>query len=645
MSFYQAFNFNPLAEQIYQVLFGSGPNEMHKVSTTGMIDRWLSKHHGGMEVAKHSDELAMLATNWHAYITSGGKEDTVSKTNSNAGQWGVAKILKTDNGYNGVIQNDSERGLWVKGEGIFNRQFHPFPKGTLMNVTIRISAGGRKMVQKVEAVGAAVSGEEARSAALEKEWRAKSKAAPTAADIIAQEMAKRMEAGAIGAVYSPLSFDTEEEMVAAVFKPAELENEEETGATVFRPTVNVWEEELVTPLEKAKARVAAKRAARTATSPITGYHVSSEARLVFSAAYRMSQAKSERAVKMMMIGPSGYGKTTLPKLFAEIVGMDFLRMNCATIRDPEEWFGYREAIDGSTIFIRTQFAKAIEKGNLVVVLDEFNRLEPWLHNTLFPLLDDDGKTVVHDEEFRIGPNVIVVGTMNTGHKYTGVFELDEALLNRFEFILEVGPLQHSEEVKVLRERTGVSASVAAEVVKMATALRNQDVVCSTRTTLLVGSMVSAGLSVRQAYECAVVRRIPSDSVGSSVRKSVVDLVNSQLGVFETATEILDVFAPVAEDAPTTTPEPVQEDSASSATYRLEVYKKASTIGLIALIKAIRALPHVAGRPSLRDAKDWAEVIDAGNTMQFDLTEQPDNIMEIAAHLTTIGVSGTFSKIR
>ena len=153
-------------------------------------------------------------------------------------------------------------------------------------------------------------------------------------------------------------------------------------------------------------------------------------------------------------------------------------MNCATIRDPEEWFGFREAKDGSTVFIRSQFAKIIEAGNAVVVLDEFNRLEPWLHNTLFPLLDDDGATVVHDERFAIGEGVIVVGTINSGYKYTGTFELDEALMNRFEFILEVGPMPHAQEVQVLTKRTGVDAATAEQIVKMSNTLRQQEVICS-----------------------------------------------------------------------------------------------------------------------------------------------------------------------
>jgi hypothetical protein len=171
---------------------------------------------------------------------------------------------------------------------------------------------------------------------------------------------------------------------------------------------------------------------------LNGYFIDEETRRVFTTAHKMSVGNPDSAIKVMMVGPSGYGKTTVPKLFAQATGMNFYRMNCATVRDPEEWFGYREAVDGSTKFFRSEFAKAIEAGNLVVVLDEFNRLEPWLHNTLFPLLDDDGKTVVHDEEFKIGPNVIVVGTINSGYRYTGTFELDEALLNRFEFIIEVG---------------------------------------------------------------------------------------------------------------------------------------------------------------------------------------------------------------
>ena len=91
----------------------------------------------------------------------------------------------------------------------------------------------------------------------------------------------------------------------------------------------------------------------------------------------MRKISSYRHVAIMMIGASGYGKTTVPQAKAEQWGMEFLRWDCATVRDPEEFFGFRGAVDGSTMtdegevfFSESEFTRIVERGNAVVVLDD-----------------------------------------------------------------------------------------------------------------------------------------------------------------------------------------------------------------------------------------------------------------------------------
>lgn len=489
-------------------------------------------------------------------------------------------VRKMDNGYNGVILNTSERGLFKRGDAIFNRQFHPFPTGSLLRVVVRFSKVGRRMVQSVT---------------LERE-----------AEVEVMTMLR-----------------TEEEGMSATTK---------AGKQKSVPVAKV-EEVKSSPVPKAQ--------------PLdNGYYIDPEIRLNFNAAYRLSRSQPERAVKAMMVGPSGYGKTTLPRLFAQAVGMRFYRMNCATVRDPEEWFGFREAKEGSTVFIKSQFAKLIEEGNLVVVLDEFNRLEPWLHNTLFPLLDDDGCTVVHDQEFRIGPNVIVVGTVNTGYEYTGVFELDEALLNRFQFVMEVRSMPHDEEVRVLQERTRVTAEVAERIVKTCNVLRSLKVVCSTRTSLLIAMMTVAGMTIREGFESAVVMRIQDNSSGGSLRKQVVDAINVECGVLRSRELEQDVFkvGAIADEASAEN-KPVEQEQVR--VYELRLRKSATYVNQVGTIKLLRSFMLLdahsdAYRMGIAEAQRLTETISAGKEeVVLSLAKKPDNWDEIAKNFQQMGVGGQF----
>jgi hypothetical protein len=212
-------------------------------------------------------------------------------------------------------------------------------------------------------------------------------------------------------------------------------------------------------------------------------------------------------------------------------------MNCAAVRDPNDWFFDTEVktviVNGQavpeTIFTISEFSERIARGNCVIVLDEFNRLESNMHNTLFPLLDDDGCTRLHHIDFRVGPNVLFIGTVNLGAKFAGTFLLDDALTNRFDMILEVKPIPPGDEIKVLTTRTGIDDGAADQIVSLAALLRENDFVCSTRDTLKISKLVGAGLSVRDAFEFVVILRIPDDENNAPVRKSVVEITNRHLG--------------------------------------------------------------------------------------------------------------------
>ena len=375
---------------------------------------------------------------------------------------------------------------------------------------------------------------------------------------------------------------------------------------------------------------------------MSDYYISPEARLVFNTAFGMSQNNPSRAVKIMMIGKSGLGKTTLPKLFAERAGMGFMRMNCASIRDPEEWFGFREAREGSTVFIKSHFAQAIEQGNMVVVLDEFNRLEPWLHNTLFPLLDEDGRTVVHDQEFRIGLNVIVVGTINTGYRYTGTFELDEALGNRFHLFLELVPPPPPKEAEVLISRHGIQADFAHKIVKAATLLREKEVNCSTRSTLDIAALVMGGMTLREAFEYVVVKRIPEDVGGVNLRKSIVDIINVQLGNLKPRRVEEDIFGGEGVVEKVTNQEPKIAPSAEGIKVQLALFHdKSEFFPALNIIKHLRSVYWEGESLTLSAANQMVKDLVAGKvvsgTISFYDGEDAFNIGLFSESLSSLGI--------
>lgn len=299
------------------------------------------------------------------------------------------------------------------------------------------------------------------------------------------------------------------------------------------PTVNTPE-----PLSTVKSAPYIKPlTANVAEWACADYYISPDARQVLDVCYKLLQKNPYQSGKVLITGESGYGKTTILERFAEFVGFDCYRMNCAAIRDTEEWFFDREVktviTNGvpspETVFTPSEFSQRIARGNCVIILDEFNRLESNLHNSLFPLLDDAGKTTLHHIEFTVGPNVIFVATVNLGAKFVGTFLLDDALTNRFDMNLEVKPMPFDHECAILRAKHGITDEDAESIVRMAALLRENEFTCPTRDTLRIAKMCSVGLAIRHCFEIAVIRRIPEDETSGPLRKSLCDLVNKHLG--------------------------------------------------------------------------------------------------------------------
>lgn len=277
--------------------------------------------------------------------------------------------------------------------------------------------------------------------------------------------------------------------------------------------------------------IAQKVKKETKVEPL--FHIEPEHKEVFSLANAMLLAEPQHPRKIMIVGPSGCGKTTTAEHFAKKTGRKYFRMNCGSVLDVHEWFGQKIATDGSTSFVKSEFIKVVEEGNAVVVLDETNRLPSFIGNSVLPLLDDSASTTIEDQTFKVGPNVLFVGTMNLGFQYAGTFEIDAALSNRFDMFCSVGFLPMTKEIEVIQTRyTNVNYDAAALIVKVATKIRDAKlpIEFSTRTTLQISALVNAGASVRTAVQHCFIIRCPVED-GNNVRKTAIDLINPIAGIY------------------------------------------------------------------------------------------------------------------
>lgn len=237
-------------------------------------------------------------------------------------------------------------------------------------------------------------------------------------------------------------------------------------------------------------------------------------------------------VCLHITGHSGYGKTSRPKAWAESRGLNYVRINCALIRDPEEWFVIRGAKNGSTILTPTPLTEALRAGNAVIVLDEFNRLEPWLSNSLLSILDFERAVDVLGEKIEVGKNIMFVMTANYGYAYVGTFRVDPALSRRVDARLEIGPPPPAIEIKILQEKVGTERKAAHTIVTILNRLRGMPGIepelldITTRSALKIATLYRGGLPLRNAFQYIVINSAPAD-----MQKPLIDAINNELGVW------------------------------------------------------------------------------------------------------------------
>ena len=186
-------------------------------------------------------------------------------------------------------------------------------------------------------------------------------------------------------------------------------------------------------------------------------------------------AREEAPENILVVGPQGCGKTDLGLWFAAKKKMPTIMLNCAMIRETKDWMGWRAVEEGSIFWQKSAFVRAIEKGGVCVIMDEFNRLHASLHNSIYPLLDHRRQSFIEElqETVAVGPGTIFFGTVNIGLSHVGTYVMDSSMEDRWGIRIDVGFLDAAKEADVITAKTGLDASHVKRLVQLANDVRKR----------------------------------------------------------------------------------------------------------------------------------------------------------------------------
>jgi MoxR-like ATPase len=143
-------------------------------------------------------------------------------------------------------------------------------------------------------------------------------------------------------------------------------------------------------------------------------------------------------------GVPGVGKTILVRTLARILGCDYGRVQFTPDLMPAD-------ITGTNVFNLKTNEFNIIRGPIFttfLLADEINRAPAKTQSALLQAMQERAVTIDR-ETHRLSPNFTVFATQNP-IEYEGTYTLPEAQKDRFMLKIEMGPLEHEEELALAR---------------------------------------------------------------------------------------------------------------------------------------------------------------------------------------------------
>lgn len=253
-----------------------------------------------------------------------------------------------------------------------------------------------------------------------------------------------------------------------------------------------------------------------------------------------------RSKNLMIIGPSGCAKTMAARCVAEALKHLFFVFNCGGGQDARATLigntVYRK--DTGTLFCESQFVKAIQTKDAVVLLDELTRGSHDLWNILMPVLDPTQRTLRLDENdgspvVNVAEGVCFIATANIGTEFTATKVLDRATSRRFPLKLEMEPLDKDQLGKLFeilfKSRTDDEYNKMWTLAKIYDDLISQCRLEDSPITTFIPpanmvemcELVKDGFTLEEIAEAAIYPEYPDEGGADSERAFVKSVIQKQ----------------------------------------------------------------------------------------------------------------------
>jgi len=291
-----------------------------------------------------------------------------------------------------------------------------------------------------------------------------------------QELRARLHVGPGEPAFTPPPQEPEPELVPALASVEAGEGEVAFSKLWGRKTPNNLPD---VPVRKAERASVPKSVVDMIPPAEDTYVCQGMNEYMFTKAMRDNQ-------RVLLSGPKGSGKSTLPKEFCARTNLPFFRVQCRRTTEAEDLFGNLSVQDGKVVFVDGPVTLAARHGGLVC-LDEVSLLQAGAAMSLqwliepggkisipeYPSADPADKIVTPHENFRIvfTDNTTLAGD-STG-QYVGTNVQNAAFRDRIDLFIRVNYMPPAQEFTMIKKHVpAVPDKVLKNMVRLAGEIRS-----------------------------------------------------------------------------------------------------------------------------------------------------------------------------
>lgn len=233
----------------------------------------------------------------------------------------------------------------------------------------------------------------------------------------------------------------------------------------------------------------------------------------------------QKQLPLLIKGPTGCGKTRFIRYMADRLQRPLYTIACHDDLTAADLVGRHLIGDGATYWSDGPLTKAVREGG-ICYLDEVVEARKDTTVVLHPLSDDRRILPIErtGETLQAPPEFMLVISYNPGYQNL-LKGLKPSTRQRFVALRFDFP-EHDIEKEVLVHETGIDVELAEKLVKLGSALRSLkdydlEEGASTRLLVYAGKLISAGLSVVEACQSALVDSLTDDEETAAALSEIV----------------------------------------------------------------------------------------------------------------------------